>query len=114
MKLTLVIIAAAAWAVVALAQESTNFYELEIEDFTNAAKKGRIVNGRPASANQFPHQVRLVINGNALCGGSLLNSLWIVSAAHCIEGYDSLSCNVSQHKHKLLRRSSESVLRSHI
>uniref|UniRef100_A0A3P9LFG8 Peptidase S1 domain-containing protein n=1 Tax=Oryzias latipes TaxID=8090 RepID=A0A3P9LFG8_ORYLA len=42
----------------------------------------RIVGGQAAAAGAWPWQVRLDING-ALCGGSLINSQWILSAAHC-------------------------------
>lgn len=89
MKLTLITLGALAALVSAQDLESTKFHELQIEDFSNSIKRGNIVNGQPASANQFPHQARLVINGNILCGGSLINSFWIVSAAHCIEGIRS-------------------------
>ncbi|KAF7489010.1 Chymotrypsin-like elastase family member 3B [Sarcoptes scabiei] len=47
----------------------------------------RIVNGRTASPGQFPWQVFLRISskaGDAVCGGSILNSRWILTAAHCI------------------------------
>jgi len=47
----------------------------------------RIVNGLSAVEYQFPHQAVILIEtlkGWALCGGSLLNSLWVMSAAHCV------------------------------
>ena len=49
----------------------------------------RIVNGRPATQDQYPHQALIFINtlqGTYQCGGSLLNSLWVLSAAHCVIG----------------------------
>lgn len=55
-------------------------FETVIQNFDNTLVQGkspRIVNGQTAQANQFPHQVVLTIklqNGNALCGGSLINS----------------------------------------
>lgn len=44
----------------------------------------RIVNGQATFPGQFPHQVLLYINsGSSICGGSLLNDRWVITAAHC-------------------------------
>jgi len=43
----------------------------------------RITNGSPAERGQFPWQVALIIDGSWFCGGSLINSQWVLTAGHC-------------------------------
>jgi len=43
----------------------------------------RITNGLTATGAQFPWQVALTIDGAGFCGGSLISSLWVLTAAHC-------------------------------
>ena len=49
----------------------------------------RIIGGVPSSASENPWQALLVINDRALCGGSLIASTWILTAAHCVNGADA-------------------------
>ncbi|KAK4878893.1 hypothetical protein RN001_011399 [Aquatica leii] len=52
-----------------------------------AAPDKRIVNGVLATTGQYPYQASLqTVAGNThFCGGSILNTLWIVTAAHCLD-----------------------------
>jgi secreted trypsin-like serine protease len=43
----------------------------------------RILNGTEALPGQWPWQVALK-DGNLFCGGSLISSQWVVTAAHCV------------------------------
>ncbi|XP_043918444.1 plasma kallikrein-like [Protopterus annectens] len=48
----------------------------------------RIVGGVNAEIKEWPWQVSLQIKANTIkhvCGGSIINSLWIITAAHCFD-----------------------------
>jgi len=48
---------------------------------------GRIVGGQPATEGQLPYQVSVqTISGSHFCGGSIISSHVVVTAAHCVLG----------------------------
>jgi trypsin len=53
-----------------------------------------IVGGTVAAAGEFPFIVSLQRNGAHFCGGSLLNSRTVVTAAHCAVGQTASSLSV--------------------
>lgn len=62
---------------------------------TKAYKKSRIVGGQDAFEGEFPWQVSLHIKNTAhVCGGSIINERWIVTAAHCVQ--DDVKIKYSQ------------------
>ncbi|XP_042233553.1 uncharacterized protein LOC121873847 isoform X2 [Homarus americanus] len=46
----------------------------------------KIVGGQPVTINQYPWNVALLntITGLAFCGGAIINDLYIITAAHCV------------------------------
>ncbi|EDW72969.1 uncharacterized protein Dwil_GK16894 [Drosophila willistoni] len=56
---------------------------------------GRITNGYPAYEGKIPYIVFLLFgNGNGgawLCGGSIIGNTWVMTAAHCTNGADSVT-----------------------
>lgn len=45
--------------------------------------RNRIVGGREAAPNSWPWQVSLQVDGQHLCGGSVVHPYWILTATHC-------------------------------
>jgi trypsin len=53
-----------------------------------------IVGGTVAAAGEFPFTVSLQRSGSHICGGSLLDSRTVVTAAHCTVGQTASSLTV--------------------
>lgn len=49
----------------------------------------RIVGGFYANPGQFPYQVALLRARQISCGGSLIASNWVLTAAHCVHNSDN-------------------------
>jgi len=50
-----------------------------------AARQAKIVGGTYAYPHEFPYQVHLDYNGSHQCGGSILSTFVILTAAHCLK-----------------------------
>ncbi|XP_055842718.1 transmembrane protease serine 9-like [Episyrphus balteatus] len=44
----------------------------------------KVVGGKDAEIGQFPHQVALFKDGSFTCGGSIISSRYVLTAAHCV------------------------------
>nr|XP_051708504.1 serine protease 44 [Oryctolagus cuniculus] len=57
----------------------------------------KIVGGAPAPERRWPWQVSLQSKGDHVCGGSLISSRWVLTAAHCILGYEDYTVKLGGH-----------------
>merc|ERR1711970_1055500 len=66
-----------------------------------ANRATRIVGGVVTEVNEYPWQVGLIdtSSGRPYCGGSILSSKTILTAAHCTAGYDARSLTVVVAEH---------------
>ncbi|XP_063233625.1 transmembrane protease serine 9-like [Bacillus rossius redtenbacheri] len=49
----------------------------------------RIITGTAVSQGDIPWQAFIIMGGTSLCGGSLISSEWVLTAAHCLSGFSS-------------------------
>lgn len=61
----------------------------------------RIVGGYEIDITDAPHQVSLQSRGSHICGGSIISSKWVLTAAHCTDGasVSNLRVRVGSTKH---------------
>ncbi|XP_076763344.1 trypsin-like [Xylocopa sonorina] len=77
---------------------------------------GRIVGGSEAEQGKYPWQVSLqwglISSFSHFCGGSILNSKWVVTAGHCVQAvpnYGTFLVKAGKHNLKLVETSEQSV-----
>jgi secreted trypsin-like serine protease len=63
--------------------------------------QGRIVGGETAQAHSWPWVVTIRIFNMPICGGSLINEEWVLTAAHCLFGIDGLIVHIGDHNVQL-------------
>lgn len=64
----------------------STFYNCVVSLFSDCGLRqfsSRIVGGTNATVGEWPWQASLQVRGTHICGGALISSQWVVSAAHC-------------------------------
>lgn len=74
----------------------------------------RIVGGSEAVAHSWPWQAKIG-DGTYYCGASLINSRWLVTAAHCVDGVTSTRIRVTlgEHNTNLLEGTEKTIMASY-
>lgn len=57
---------------------------LSTANYSTSSRSNRAINARDSTIEEFPYTVSLEFDSNFRCGGSILSSNLIVTAAHCI------------------------------
>lgn len=60
---------------------------------------GRIVGGTETGVNELPYQALIRIDQRYLCGGTLISSLYVLTAAHCTIGFSPTQIKVTLGEH---------------
>lgn len=66
-------------------------------------KHNRIVGGVETLVNQYPWMALLMYRGQFYCGGTVINSRFVLTAAHCIDRFDAskMTVRISEHDWKI-------------
>ncbi|KAK6627827.1 hypothetical protein RUM44_010306 [Polyplax serrata] len=75
-----------------------------------ANKKIRIVGGKPTQVNEYPWMALLMYNKKFYCGGSLINTRYVLTAAHCVDGFNKQKITVRFLEHDRGSESESSVI----
>ncbi|KAM0734724.1 Trypsin-1 [Formica fusca] len=62
-------------------------------------KHNRIVGGVETLVNQYPWMALLMYRGQFYCGGTVINSRYVLTAAHCIDKFDETKLTVRIMEH---------------
>ncbi|XP_034250892.1 trypsin-1-like [Thrips palmi] len=62
-------------------------------------KRTRIVGGQPVQVNQYVWMALLMYDGRFYCGGTLISSKYIMTASHCVDGFQrkKMSARLLEH-----------------
>lgn len=65
--------------------------------FAVNASSTRIIGGKRVSPNEIPYLVSIQSGGSHICGGSILNENFVITAAQCVNEPEDLSVVAGEH-----------------
>ena len=48
----------------------------------------KIVGGEESTPGSWPYTVSIQRDGQFICGGTIIDHEWVITAGHCVYGYD--------------------------
>uniref|UniRef100_A0A4W4GFX6 Transmembrane serine protease 5 n=1 Tax=Electrophorus electricus TaxID=8005 RepID=A0A4W4GFX6_ELEEL len=69
------------------------------------AKLSRIIGGVEAAPGSWPWQVSLYYNNRHTCGGAIITSQWVLTAAHCVHDWAVYAGTVTHNPAKVAKQS---------
>ncbi|XP_011695705.1 PREDICTED: serine protease nudel isoform X2 [Wasmannia auropunctata] len=69
------------------ASQSVSGTKVQEQNDTLVGSQSRVVGGRASQPTAWPFLVAIYKNGNFHCGGVILSDVHIISAGHCMDGY---------------------------
>ena len=71
--------------------------------FYSHSPSHRITDGSVANRHSWPWLVSLQDGGGHICGGSVINEEWVLTAAHCCDGLVDPTVVVGEHSFNVLQ-----------
>ncbi|XP_044198340.1 uncharacterized protein LOC122974388 [Thunnus albacares] len=62
-----------------------------------APRQSRIIGGQNASPGSWPWQASINVAERPICGGSLINNQWVLTAAHCMSNFSFMEVRLGLH-----------------
>lgn len=79
--------------------ENTHLLDFKASEESDVTTK--IVGGTETSPYSRPYQVAMLYNGRQICGGTLISSQWVLTAAHCLDNASTSALSIRVGAHRL-------------